>query len=630
MHPADTAYDALHCLAQRIKLPNLDGWALYEVNTTTETEKYIRGHQYIADFLAAWELEAKETANEKDNSIYGTAIRYGTLGTINKGGSTKATDLQIAYKFVFKRRLFKNVRLISKNPVEINLMFWQAVNSVVKKDEFPVSQLIALQLAGLLAQVKLGNYSSKRTMQHYSDVYNYVCKRILMGKQPSGQAKTNWAAEIADAHKKHVPQKSEMWAKIWFLSVCMQYPSYGCSLFSVVYRGFHQIKAGENSYLLGVSSEGVLLMNSEKKILQGYRYKDIESVSVLSTQMNEENLITFKLSQTSVKNQNEKEFFYLTFESAQKDEIAQLIYAYSPNLNQANSFNNRKSNGLLLNAPSQANGGAARAAPTPNGAGINRRLLKMTLEDRMKFHQELMNCRKVLVESGSLRKPEGSQKQENVGFVKSTLRRLNKNKLDKMKKEISFAADFEEDCYTLYPHSFWAYSMYPLSSSILITADPEIERTALQNFKDILRFSGLLGAHPQQPNGLDSSQSSPSSSTNSSSTHLTGSPIINGMANGQQQSADSSSSGSPVLNTVASEMSQIQLAQVIMNRAMHKNASDIFRNELFLQLIKQTTDHLEANSRVNIKHWQLLSLACSVTYPKDRRIMALLNAHLRK
>ena len=268
MHPTDTAYDALHCLAQRINLTNLEGWALYEVNTTTETEKYIRGHQYIADFLASWELKAKETANEKDNSIYGTAIRYGTLGTINKSGSTKAADLQITYKFVLKRRLFKNVREISKDPVEINLMFWQAVDSVVKKDEFPVSQRIALQLAGLLAQVNLGEFNTKRTMQHYSDVYNYVCKRILMKKQPSGQPKINWAQLISEAHKTHGAGKSQILSKVWFLSVIMQYPAWGAQLFSVVYRGYHQIKAGQNSYLLGVSCEGILLMNSEKKIIQ--------------------------------------------------------------------------------------------------------------------------------------------------------------------------------------------------------------------------------------------------------------------------------------------------------------------------------------------------------------------------
>jgi hypothetical protein len=329
--------------------------------------------------------------------------------------------------------------------------------------------------------------------------------------------------------------------------------------------------------------------------------------------MDEENLITIKLSKQFA--QDQQAFRYLTFESVQKEDIAALIYSYSPELNTyQNSFNiNRKSNGLMQNG---------LVGDKQPATGVNRRLLKMTLEDRMKFHQELMNCRKNIIESGILRKPENTQTQETKGFMKNTLRRLNKTKLDKMNQEITFAADFEADCFSLYPHSFWAFSKYPITGSILITADPELERTAIQSFNSILKYSGLLITNLQQNNNLlESSHSSPANSSNSS-------PIINGSLN-HQQSTDSSSS-SPILNSVTNEINQIQLAQLIIHRAMHKNASDIFRYELFLQLIKQTTDHPDPNSKINIKNWQLLSLACSVTYPTDRRILALLNAHLRR
>lgn len=65
------------------------------------------------------------------------------------------------------------------------------------------------------------------------------------------------------------------------------------------------------------------------------------------------------------------------------------------------------------------------------------------------------------------------------------------------------------------------------------------------------------------------------------------------------------------------ERDQVKLAQSILERCVRKDA-EIVRNEFFLQLIKQTTDHPDPNSQVNIRHWQLLSLACSVTYPSDR------------
>ena len=585
----------MHCLSQRIGLKNLDGWSLYEVNTTTNIEKYVPKYRFIADYLASWEQEARDTS-EKDNSIYGTAIRYGTLGTINKANSTKIADLQLSYKFVFKKRLFKNVREIPKDPIEVHLLYAQAVNSVVQKDEYPVSEPIALKLAGLQAQVNLGEFSSKRSIQHYNDVLNYICKRILSKKQPNGQAKPDWASRISEAHNVCTImygaelKNSQLLAKLWYLSVVMQYRLYGCTSFYVIHKGYYQLIPGLDRFLLGVNREFIFLVNpQDKRILKEYKYSDIESVSVLSTQMNEENLITFKLSKECV--QVQKELRYLTFESLQKEDIAALIYSYAPKLN------------------TSQNGFADRA--TQNGStGANRRLLKMTLEDRMKFYNELMNCRKIIVESGILRKPENAQAQESVGFVKSTLRRLNKTKLDKMKQEVNFAADFEADCFTLYPHSFWAISKCTITNSILITADLELQRIALQSFNSILKYSGLLGnLQPLQSqlqhtqNNLDSSQSSPTNSTNSSSTHLTNSPIINGNCNGQlvqrQQSTGSSSSSSPILNSIANELNQIQLAQLIIHRAMHKNASDIFRNEIFLQLIKQTTDHPEPNTVIN-------------------------------
>lgn len=59
------------------------------------------------------------------------------------------------------------------------------------------------------------------------------------------------------------------------------------------------------------------------------------------------------------------------------------------------------------------------------------------------------------------------------------------------------------------------------------------------------------------------------------------------------------------------------LIQTVLDKAMRK---DCLVNEVFLQLIKQTTDHPEPNSRVNLRHWSLLALACSIILPVDKMV----------
>ena len=112
------------------------------------------------------------------------------------------------------------------------MLYIQALNSVVIKDELPVSELIALQLAGLQAQINLGDFKSDSKPKDYNDVMNYICKRILMKKQSNGQPKPDWPSRIRDAHCQHSRnmnlnnsnKNSNLVPKAWYLSVVMQYP----------------------------------------------------------------------------------------------------------------------------------------------------------------------------------------------------------------------------------------------------------------------------------------------------------------------------------------------------------------------------------------------------------------------
>jgi len=507
----------------------------------------------LADFISSWELQQK-------NAIYGS--KSSTL-TKHSGSGLNGSK----YRFVFKKRLFRSNREIPHDPVEISLLYAQAVNSVVKLDEFPVSERIALQLAGLQAQVLLGEFVSGRGLEKYENIDTYVHHRIR--KLNPNRSQTEWASKIADSHRMYGSGKSDIIAKVWYLSVVMQYQLYGTTLFSVSYKGY--LSYGHN-LLLGINADGVLIVSpKEKSILGAYRYCDIESLSVYQGQ---ENFIIFKLVKTF--SETHKLF---TFETKQKDEIAALVTSYCPSLN--NWL--RKSNGIAAYKQMLEHKNAAnqQAAPT-------RRLLKMSIEDRIKFHQEVINCRKVLVESGVLRKSP----EENLGFVRNTLRRFNRARGDKIKLE--YPGELDSELFRHFPYSFWAFTKLPLQSSIMVISDIELESASITNFNAILAYSGLTFA----------------------------TELIE--ANGNENEMDESEWPRAI------GRDQIQLAQNIIHRCVRKNASDIFKNEFFLQLIKQTTDHPDPNSKVNVRNWQLLTLACSITYPTDRRILAYLHAHLRK
>ncbi|RWS10167.1 unconventional myosin-X-like protein [Dinothrombium tinctorium] len=553
IHSSDTASDAMLCLAGKIGLKNLDGWALYE--HTPEYEKVIRGHDYLADIITQWEFCQK-------NSI------YSNKHSAKHGPSALGTG---DYRFVFKKRLFRNTREIPHDPVEVNLLYAQAVHSVVKKDEFPVSERIALQLSGLQAQVLLGEYIEGRGVENYDDIENYLCARVR--KANANRSTNEWASKIAEAHRMYGSGKSDLIAKVWYLSVVMQYPLYGTTLFPVSYKGY--LSYGQN-LTLGINCEGILLINAvDKSILNAYRYCDIDSVNIYH--QGEENLITFKLVKTVAETHR-----YFTFETKQKEEIAALVASYCPNL----SHCMRKNPTAVNNNQTQENK-QSTIINNHSQPPVSRRLLKMSLEDRMKFHQEVINARKVLIESGILRKTP----EENLGFVRNTLRKLNKVRFDKIK--IEYGNEYDSENFRHFPHDFWAYSKSPLLNSILVISDPELETAAINNFNAILTYSGLAFQKI----------------------------VMNGQ---NEQELDESEWPR------AAERDQIRLAQNIIDKCIRKDASDIFRNEFFLQLIKQTTDHPDPNSRVNIRHWQLMALACSITYPTDRRILAYLHAHLRK
>lgn len=672
VHPCDTALDSLVKLAQKIDLQSVEGWAFYESYTPGlskyphpdyeqkgDFERSVKSHYFMADLISSWQDES----SKKLTSNLSLKLMQKRLDEGN-------------FRLTLKKRIFRGPK-IRNDPVEISLLYAQAVNNVVKKDNFLVDENLALSLAGLQAQVILGNavdiakqesnnkkmklnkatkIQSKHPAQVY-DVDNYICPRL---RHQTTRSKKDWSILISQSHKQ-CHGVDDVLCKMRYLSMVIYHcPLYGTATFRVTYKGYQTI---DQNLLLGVHAEGLVLIRSlDRALINAYRYTDICIDKGLTVYI-DENII-----QLNVKDRidnNRIDIKCLSFESSDSEEIAMLMLSYHPGL----SVNMRGATSVM---------NSSLDLSFDQNMTKKRSKLKMTLEDRMRTHQEVQNARKAVIKSGKLRKP--NLEENSASLLKHTLKRLSSTKTRSEKasrfenvygtitKSQKTSLDIPQTSsdYNLYgsannqtimesarnnepndvagatastvvdeltrnyPHRYWAYTRYPLRSSLLIIYDPDLEEAALTNFNAILTYSGLISHH-----SIGDSNSSSCVSTLDSTSIDSGIASQQSLSNqnGKQIGGSPSSVSSGDIYDVCpkkiDERESLRLAQCILDRCLKKDA-DILKNEFFLQLIKQTTDHPEPNSEINQRHWQLLALACSITYPSDCKILSYLHSHLRR
>lgn len=442
VHPTDTAGDAAKKLAERLGLRTLDGWAIYQ--SRPDGEEHVRAHYYLYDVIATWESNQLKT-NGQSGGIGGGGGGGGGFSTLGRKNQTTLSGGD--NRFVFKRRLFKSCRELSQDPVEVNLLYAQAVHSVVKNDEFPVTEKVALQLAGLQGQVALGDPKDDNSkLEYYTDIDSYLPYRI--GRTRGDDV---WVPIIAQAHRQYGAGRSELTAKALYLSCVMQYPLYGTTMFSVTYRGYWSYG---NSLILGVNNDGLMLIKPDDKfVLNEYRYQEVENIMLDPS----DSFITITLQRNLNDNTNK----CFVFETLQKNEIGSLIASYCPML-----------------------AGWMTESEVPITS--TKRTKMITSEDRVRLYHNLVNCRRSLVDNDILRKPV----DVTGNFLRNTLRRLSKHKLDKLRQEHGVVGGDSGETYKGFYYAFWAFSKQPLQQSISRIPEAE-EQIMMQVFQIILTYAGL-------------------------------------------------------------------------------------------------------------------------------------------
>ena len=146
-----------------------------------------------------------------------------------------------------------------------------------------MNEVVALQLAGLQAQVLWGNFDPALSSR-YNEVEQYLHPRIISSNK--SKTREDWKKSIAEAHKvgpwmlgasspmyssssflpppsqKYGTGKSEIQAKVWYLTSVKHYPLYGSTFFPVHYKGFWSYP---NSLILAVDLMGIKFVNLKNK-----------------------------------------------------------------------------------------------------------------------------------------------------------------------------------------------------------------------------------------------------------------------------------------------------------------------------------------------------------------------------
>lgn len=304
------------------------------------------------------------------------------------------------------------------------------------------------------AQVSLGDPSNQPKPEYYSDINSFLPSRISKTREQQF-----WIPILAQAHRQYGSSRKELTAKVLYLSCVMQYPLYGTTMFTVTYKGYWNFV---NNIILAVHCDGIMFIQPEDKfIIHQFKYIDIESImldpsdSFITISLNR-NTHQFNRNYPDGISQIESQKCFV-FETLQKTEIGSLIISYYPALSY-----------WIL-----------------NNSDCSKKIKRTTNEDRLRLYQNVVTCRRQLVDMNLVKKP-----QEFGGFLKNTLRRLSKHRIDKLRIEQGANVQDHGETYKGFSHSFWAFSKLPIPFCLSTLCDQD-ESVMVQIFYSILTYSGL-------------------------------------------------------------------------------------------------------------------------------------------
>ncbi|RKO92668.1 P-loop containing nucleoside triphosphate hydrolase protein [Blyttiomyces helicus] len=567
INPTTTAGEVVKELAKLIDLKDPVGWSLYEVNW--KLERAIKASDYIADIMSAWEKE-KKVGTPTSHTITSRVLR-------KKTDSPLSPVFNVDANLVLKKRVFRNVQDPITDPVEYNLLYAQAVDSVAR-DSFPLSERVVMQMAALRAQVLLGDCEEAASAARFGrELPDWIVSRLVpnLGKE-------QWVEGIVKQYLKLRGTPANE-SKVLYLETAKGFKGYGSSLFVVRRKGISA--QNMENIVLAVSQEGIAFVHPKtKERMTIFPYKEIKNYD------NDHEAVTITVVPSSDSNDMEITEVY-QFETVQSEEIVSLIREYCPTTEYSKKakeaivsdtdlvslrrdvekFRNVLLENGLMRRPGPESGlrsGISKATMTIRrlGASLRTRAALPGVQPAggEKLPRSPSFARKRL--SGASSKREGSsddlKSMAGEGGHNDSTGSMSGHLLGYSGTDVGDYVDAD-----------WSFATKPIMASLIALTDPELEQWAVETYATLFSFQGSPEVSIPDP---------------------------------------------ATFNNIA--------LQSIAEKCLE---SPYLSNELYVQLVKLTTEHPQPDSLESLNLWKLFCVFSGVVMASGW-VLEYVKAHLRR
>ncbi|KAJ3151270.1 cytochrome c oxidase subunit 1 [Geranomyces variabilis] len=565
-----TAGDIVKDMARKIDLKDSTGWALYEMST--KSERAVKATEYIADFIAGWERDREAKKKE--------------TGTIKKKKgevSMAAAAINLDANLVFKKRVFRDSHDPTEpiEPVEYGLLYAQAVDGV-SRDLYPISEGVAMKMAALRAQVLLGDCDvNAAELRFVTELPVWIAPRLV-----PNQPREAWVQGIIKQYQKLAGTTPDG-AKSQYLAAVQGFKHYGASLFPVKHKGSWNFSEGVS---LAVSQHGIDFVHPRTNdTLLSFPYPAVKSYE------HEQNLVTIVAVPPITEDAGFESTEVYQFFTEQAEEIISLVREYCPTTEYMRKVEKAPTTydvdfGSLVRDVNKYRAAlldhSVVRRPGPDGgvkrkAGGIRRLFTTAARSKSGTATLTTNPSEGSFVTEGRRDSTASSRYstttdgrlEDYGMESPSRSQTMKKSPSNVGKPAETDEGAAADDYSL---ADWSFSMRQLTTSLIATMDPDVEKWAADTAAVIQTFMGTSGAM-----------------------------------------------GAPVPEIATCDVGAFQ---GVIERCVN---SVVLTNELYLQLVKHTTSHPNPDGAQVLNLWKLLAVVCGVVAPNGY-VLEYAKAHLRK